>query len=90
MKGCNFSLVSMHLKNEGFAKREIVKNDTVIGIYKNRYYHMDSKTGVRYPYVPTNADLQADDWELIFVLDEKIQKLALKNSLTEAKMMFEK
>ena len=85
MKKVNFSLVQMHLNNEGFAKREVVKNNTVIGIYKNRYYHIDSESGVRYPYVPTNADLQAKDWELVFVLGDETQKLALNNSLNELK-----
>lgn len=83
MKNCNFSLAQLHLQNEGFAKRAVIKNDTVITIYKDRYYHFCLSTGIRYPYVPTNSDLQANDWELIFMLDEEIQKLSLKNSLNE-------
>ena len=88
MENCNFSLVHIHLNNEGFAKRSIVKNDTVIGIYKNRYYHINSKTGVRYSYTPTNADLQANDWELIFALEKKIEIMSIKNCLKEMNMKF--
>jgi hypothetical protein len=88
MKNCNFSLAQLHLQNEGYAKRAVIKNDTVITIYKNRYYQHCLSTGIRYPYVPTNADLQANDWELIFTHDEEKQKSDLKNSLKEQLMKF--
>lgn len=39
-----------------------MRNDTVIVNYKKRLYQMSTNTGVRYPYVPTNKDLFADDW----------------------------
>lgn len=73
----------LHLQNEGTAKREIVKNDTVILIYKNRLYQYCIGTGIRYPYVPTNVDLQANDWKLTYMLDEPMQKMAMINSLNE-------
>jgi hypothetical protein len=88
MKNCNFSLVLLHLQNEGTAKREVVKNDTVIMIYNKRLYHYCIGTGIRYPYVPTNADLQAYDWELTYMLDEPMQKMAMRNSLNEQLMKF--
>lgn len=59
-----FSEALEHLKSNRFVKREAVKNDTVIVNYKNRLYQMSVDTGVRYPYVPTNEDLMADDWSL--------------------------
>jgi len=43
-------------------KRKVIKNDTVIICYKKRLYQMSQNTGVRYPYIPTNTDLMADDW----------------------------
>lgn len=49
----------------GTAKRKCVRNETVITAYKDKLYHMDVNTGVRYPYVPTNEDLFANDWILI-------------------------
>lgn len=59
-----FSEALEHLKSNRFVKREAVKNDTVIVDYKNRLYQMSVDTGIRYPYVPTNEDLMADDWSL--------------------------
>jgi hypothetical protein len=88
MENCNFSLMLLHLQNEGTAKREVVKNDTVIMIYKNRLYHYCISTGIRYPYVPTNADLMADDWELTYMLDVPMQEMAMRNSLKELLMKF--
>jgi len=91
---CDFALAHIHLNNEGFAQREIVKNDTVITLYKNRWYQHCLGTGIRYPYVPTNADLQAKDWKLLFFKDEQgvpteeIHRLALKNDIAEYQMRF--
>ena len=91
---CDFALVHIHLNNEGFAQREIVKNDTVITLYKNRLYQHCLGTGTRYPYVPTNADLQAKDWKLLFFKEElnapveQIHRNALKNDLMEYQSRF--
>jgi len=60
-----FNIVVKMLENpkaNRIAKRRVIKNDTVIVTYKNRLYQMSQNTGVRYPYVPTNADLRANDW----------------------------
>jgi len=91
---CDFALVHIHLNNEGFAQREVVKNDTVITLYKNRLYQQCLGTGIRYPYVPTNADLQATDWKLLFFKDKAnvataaIHRNAMKNDLLEYKNRF--
>lgn len=58
-----FSKALEVLKSGGIVKREVVKNDTVIIVYKNRLYQMSRNTGVRYRYVPTNQDLMSNDWE---------------------------
>ena len=50
------------LKANKLVKRRVVKNDTVIMIYKKRLYQMSQITGVRYPYSPSNRDLLAEDW----------------------------
>lgn len=50
------------LKANKRVKRRVVKNDTVIIIYKKRLYQMSQSTGVRYPYSPSNRDLLAEDW----------------------------
>lgn len=57
-----FSKALVYLKADGTVKREVIKNDTEICIYKNRLYQLSRNTGIRYPYVPTNADLLAEDW----------------------------
>ena len=57
-----FSEALEHLKSNTLVKREVIKNDTVIVNYKNRLYQMSKNTGVRYPYIPTNKDLMANDW----------------------------
>ncbi len=91
---CDFALAHIHLNNEGFVQREVVKNDTVITLYKNRLYQYSLITGIRYPYVPTNSDLQAKDWKLLFFKDEKnvtlesINKNHIKNVLKEYQMKF--
>ena len=66
METFNFSKALEHLKSNGvaFAKRQIVKNDTVIVMHKKRLYQMSESTGVRYSYTPSNSDLMADDWVL--------------------------
>jgi len=61
----NFSEALEHVKSNNKAKRQIIKNDTVIILYKKRLYQMSENTGVRYPYVPTNKDLMANDWILL-------------------------
>lgn len=61
----NFSEALELLKKGQFVKREVIKNDTVIGIYKNRLYQVSLYSKIRYPYVPTNNDLMADDWMLV-------------------------
>lgn len=45
------------------AKREIVKNDTVIIVHKKELMQMCESTGVRYPYQPTNEDILSTDWQ---------------------------
>ncbi|MGL5257826.1 MAG: hypothetical protein ACRC76_12420 [Proteocatella sp.] len=91
---CDFALVHIHLNNEGFAQREVVKNDTVITLYKDRFYQHCLSTGIRYAYVPTNSDLQAKDWKLLFFKDEKgvglesIHKNHIKNILLEYQNKF--
>lgn len=62
-KMATFEQAFTHIKSGGYAKREITKNQTAIREYKNRLYH--DVLGVRAAYVPTNADLFADDWILI-------------------------
>lgn len=50
----------------GYAvKRTVVKNGSVITSYKGRLVQMIKSTGIRFTYVPTNADIHAADWELI-------------------------
>lgn len=83
LKDCDFSMVHIHCNNDGYAKREIIKNDTVLTIYKNRWYQMSKETGIRYPYSPTNQDLQAKDWILLFDLDQDIQRQYMINILQE-------
>jgi len=61
----NFSWALTQIKDGKFVKRKATKNDTVIINYKKRLYQMDLKTGIRYPYSPTNADIFAKDWGLI-------------------------
>jgi hypothetical protein len=58
----NFNEALIHLKEGGQAKREIVKNDTVIVFYKDELCQMSKNTGVRYPYTLSNEDLMAEDW----------------------------
>ena len=58
-----FSEALEYLKANGTVKREIVKSDMVILMYKNRLYY--NVGGVRVPYKPSNKDLTTDDW-LIF------------------------
>ena len=57
-----FSEALEHLKANKKVKREIIKNDTVIVNHRKRLYYMCQATGTRYPYVPSNEDLMADDW----------------------------
>lgn len=52
-------------------KRECIKNDTVIISHKNRLYQLCQNTGIRYPYVLTNADIHAKDWIEVISLDSK-------------------
>jgi hypothetical protein len=91
---CDFALAHIHLNNCGLAQREVVKNDTVITLYKNRFYQLCLATGFRYPYVPTNSDLQAKDWKLLFFQDDGNSKLEglhknhIKNILLEYTMKF--
>jgi hypothetical protein len=81
----DFAIALIHLNNGGMAQREIVKNETVIMIYKNRFYQYSLDTGIRYPYSPTNKDLQAKDWKLIFVQSNdsiiKLKNILLKTQL---------
>lgn len=60
-----FSEALEHLKSNGFVKRDVIKNDTVVVNHKNRLYQMSLNTGVRYPYAPTDEDLLAEDWLLL-------------------------
>ena len=62
IKKHGFSQALEILQDNKIVKRKKVKNDTVIINYKNQLYQMSQSTGVRYPYVPTNADLMANDW----------------------------
>ncbi len=61
----DFSEALTLMKKGVFVKRQVIKNDTVIMIYKNQLMQLCLSTGVRYPYVPTNEDLLAHDWQLI-------------------------
>ena len=45
------------------AKRAVIKNDTYLMIYNRELVQMCASTGVRYPYVLTNDDLMANDWQ---------------------------
>lgn len=58
----DFEFALSLLKDGKFVKRQCVKNNTVIVKHKERLYQMSLETGVRYPYVPTSADLMAYDW----------------------------
>lgn len=60
----NFGSVLDHLKSGLPAKRLTIRNKTTIMMYKDRLYH--NVLGVRAAYVPTNADLLAEDWILIY------------------------
>lgn len=74
-----FSEALEHLKANTFVKREVIKNDTVIVNYKNRLYQMSTNTGVRYPYVPTNKDLMADDWLALSVRGNVLVDQSIKS-----------
>jgi len=74
-----FSKALEHLKANTLVKREVIKNDTVVINYKDRLYQMSQNTRVRYPYVPTNADLMADDWVALSIrgntlVDQSVKK----------------
>lgn len=59
----SFSSALLHIQNGGLAQRNIVKNDTKIHEYKGKLCH--NVLGVRTPYIPTNEDLMANDWQLL-------------------------
>ena len=63
--GDSFSWALDSIKDGLFVKRKVIKNDTVIINYKNRLCQVCLSTGIRYPYVPTNADIFADDWIIV-------------------------
>ena len=65
MRLLGFEVAIMRLKQGAFVRRDCIKNDTVILVHKDRLYQMSKAQGVRYPYVPTNADLMAHDWEIV-------------------------
>lgn len=69
----NFEFALNMIKAGKFAKREIIKNNTVIIAYKKRLYQMPQETGIRYPYVPTNADIFAEDWIEADLIIERIK-----------------
>jgi len=60
-----FEKALTHLKKGGFAQRKIIKNDTVICLYKDKLTQLSRNTGVRYFYTPSSEDILANDWELI-------------------------
>jgi len=82
----NFSDALEEIKKGNFVKRQVVKNNTVIIDYKNRLYHFDRETGIRYPYSPSNADLMSIDWQIIpktkdlIKYDKTINELLKDNS----------
>lgn len=57
-----FEVALSKMKSGAFVSRECIKNDTVFLVHKNRLYQMGLGPAVRYPYVPTNADMLATDW----------------------------
>lgn len=79
-----FSEALEHLKANTFVKREVIKNDTVIVNHKNRLYQMSKNTGVRYPYVPTNKDLMADDWLSLSVRGNVLVDQSVKDDAENA------
>lgn len=65
-----FSNALEGIKRNELWKRKVIKNDTVIICYKKRLYQMSQKTGVRYPYSPTNADIMASDWGKVNIIND--------------------
>lgn len=61
----SFSWALEQLKLGYGVKREVVKNDTVIILYKDGLYHYPTSTGIRYSYSPSNTDMLANDWRLV-------------------------
>lgn len=61
-KAGTFEWAMTMIKEGRFVKRHCVKNNTFIVLHKGRLYQWASETSVRYPYVPTNKDITANDW----------------------------
>lgn len=92
MKNGSFEWALEQMKAQKFLQRRVIKNDTVIIIYKKRLYQMSLKTGVRYPYSPSNSDLLAEDWMAIeprqsVVKFEKRDKVRHDNKIYECIMV---
>lgn len=62
--GLSFSEALDAMKQGVSVKRKVIKNDTVIIIYKKRLFQLCLSTGIRYSYIPSNKDLLTNDWEL--------------------------
>lgn len=58
----DFSKALELLKEGKFVKRTVIKNDTAICNYNSRLYHVNTETGVRYAYSPSNGDIFSNDW----------------------------
>lgn len=57
-----FETALTHLKEGGFAQRKIIKNDTVICLYKDKLTQLSRNTGVRYSYTLSSEDILSNDW----------------------------
>lgn len=58
-----FEQALSHVKKGFFIQPENTKNESKIGVYKNRLYWYVQ--GVRVPYNPTNKHLFSEDWKLL-------------------------
>lgn len=54
-----------YMKSGGFAKRDIVKNETVVFLYKKEFMYLHQPTGIRFPFHPSNEDMITNDWNLL-------------------------
>ena len=89
MTNCNFSLMFLHLQNYGQSRRKTFNNQVVLEIYNDELVQLCTKTQTRSSYSPNINDLQANDWELIFMKgDESLHKNHLLNALISQGMKF--
>lgn len=75
----DFGTATQRAINGKIVKRKCIKNDTVIISYKKRLYQLCQFSGIRYPYVPTNADIHAKDWMQVILTSTRGNTLVDQN-----------